>query len=397
MPILSRIRSPLRMTDLSAAVFLRRDASHAQFERRFAERFGFDHAVLFPSARTAIRTLLEALSLREADVLCPAYTCVAVPAAIAASGNRVRFIDSSRDHFLPDENAIRQALAAPAAAAVLTPLYGYARGSPAALLRELHPGIFIVGDEAQSFRDVPIERGMLDAAVYSFGLGKAMTALSGGMLVLRNADLALTVRAYRDAGFTRPPLSRDMRLIARGALSIAAYREPLVRIVHTLEGRGANLRSAGYDVSLDAPGAQAYERPPLPSPMQIALGMRQLARLDEMMKRRAELGDYYQTRLTAEGFSLFAWDERPSWVRFPFAAAGRAAVVAGLHRAGIQVGTFLDYACTELPGFAHERDRYPRASDWARMMINLPNWPGMRRNDAGRVVNALVAIRGEPK
>src|SRR5437764_9736482 len=99
--------------------------SAALLESAFAERYGFRYAALFPYARSALRTLLEALGWRGQEVLCPAYICAEVPYSVTLSGNRVAFVDSTADHFLPGAREWRAAATAQSVMASFTPLFGY--------------------------------------------------------------------------------------------------------------------------------------------------------------------------------------------------------------------------------------------------------------------------------
>ena len=99
--MLARVRSNLSLGDLWHAVWARSPVPAEVLERLAAERFGFSGAVLFPYARSALQALLRAPGWHGREVLCPAYICAEVPYAVTLSGNRVRFVDSAADHFLP--------------------------------------------------------------------------------------------------------------------------------------------------------------------------------------------------------------------------------------------------------------------------------------------------------
>src|SRR5262249_4320701 len=121
-------------------------------ERAVAERFSFPHALLFPYARTALSALLLARGWRDREILCPAYICAEVPYAITASGNRVGFVDSAGDHFLPGAVQWRAAASADTAMAIVTPLFGYPVDKAAeASVRAVAPDAFVLYDESQSY------------------------------------------------------------------------------------------------------------------------------------------------------------------------------------------------------------------------------------------------------
>ena len=59
--MLARVRSNLAFRDLLLGAMAGEPRSAALLESAFAVRYGFRYAALFPYARSALRTLLEAL------------------------------------------------------------------------------------------------------------------------------------------------------------------------------------------------------------------------------------------------------------------------------------------------------------------------------------------------
>jgi dTDP-4-amino-4,6-dideoxygalactose transaminase len=394
--MLARVRSNLTITDLLRAATPGAAEPIEALERAFSERFSFRHALLFPYARTALYALLLARGWRGREILCPAYICAEVPSAITQSGNEVRFVDSAADHFLPGAAEWRMASSTNAAMAVITPLFGYPvdKGAEAAI-RGAAPDAFLLYDESQSY-GAEDERGVqmrdADGALFSFGLGKMMTTLSGGLLLLRDTAIFQAVRALRDAQCSRPNLAHTMNLVAKGLAAWTGFREPALSVLDLAARRLRVLPVDAEDWTPTEGPRLPADGKIMPSAYQAKLGLHQLAKLDLFLTARKEIARYYENRLREEGLRTFDYARIPTWPRYPWPVARRDAVVSELHRHKIQVSIFLPYSCADLPVYRNRARACPNAALWGRSMINLPNWYGMEIDQAEQVVDMLLRL-----
>jgi dTDP-4-amino-4,6-dideoxygalactose transaminase len=283
--------------------------------------------------------------------------------------------------------------------AIVTPLFGYSLDGQEVLkrIRAGAPNAFVLGDEAQSYAPsagADSWQHGVDGVLLSLGLGKMLTSLSGGLLLLRDDKLAAVVRAYRDTRFVRPSLKAQAMLIAKGCAAMAAYSEPclsLLQIVGRTVPAVARLLREWDNVEQPGLPDNAWNTP---SPLQAAIGLRQLGHLPALRANRIRMGAYYDRRLPEEGFRVFAHSSQPTWPRYPFAVSRPRAVGELLARQGIQVGSFLDYSSADLPAYRSTDGAFPNASHWGSSMINLPNWFNDERL-AERVIEALIRVRRE--
>jgi dTDP-4-amino-4,6-dideoxygalactose transaminase len=397
MSMLPRVRSNLTIEDLWGAGVMGVVDPIKRLEETFAARFGFPHALLFPYGRSALHSLLLALEWRDREILCPAYTCAEVPYAISCSGSRIRFVDSAPDHFLPGETEWSAAASASSAMAVITPLFGYPVGGQCeAVVRRAAPDAFILFDESHAYgiRDTDgLQARNTDGVLFSLGLGKMLTALSGGVLLLRDRHTCSAVKKLRDARYAASGLLHDMKLVAKGIAAWLAFREPAVSILDLLGRRLGVLPVQAQDWTPSEEPTLPSDSETLMSAYQARIGLLQFARLDTVVASRQRNGQYYDRRLLEEGFRTFPHAATPTWPRYPWPVADRDAAAKGLHGRGIQVSFFLPYSCADLPAYHEQSDACPNAAFWGRSMINLPNWPGLEIAQAERVISALVRLR----
>ena len=375
--MLAHIRTPLLLTDLWRSESREKNDPIEALERAFAQRFGFSYGLLFPFGRIALRALITALDWHDREVTCPAYTCEVVPHTIAATGNRVVYVDSAANHFLPGTEEWSIAASSQTAMAIVTPLFGYqVEKGGEQCLRSVAPNAFILYDEAQSYGtadDGGFQMRDADGALFSLGLGKFMTALTGGVLLLRDADLYRAVRAIRDR--TRAPnAAHTLKLITKGLASWTAFREPAVTV---LEGLSGWISLPSVDSSDWAVSDIAF------STYQAEIGLQQFRRLDAAITHRRNIGSFYDRRLAEEGFHTFTHTHAPTWPRFPWPASNREATRRVLRSFNVQLGGYLSTACADMP----------KATLWARSIVNLPIWTGLTLWQAGKVVDALARLR----
>jgi dTDP-4-amino-4,6-dideoxygalactose transaminase len=393
--MLARVRSNLTLADLLRVAA--RDASEpiAALEEAFAVRFAFPHALLFPYARSGLYALMLAQSWRQREILCPAYICAEVPYAVSASGNRAKFVDSAADHFLPEPPQWQAGASRSAAMAIVTPLFGYPVDKEAeAALRAVAPGIFVLYDESQSY-GVEDQEGLqmrdADGALFSLGLGKMATALSGGVLLLRDTGLFQRVRTVRDSRFSAPRLAHTIKLVGKGLAAWTAFHEPALTLLD-VAARWLPIASLDPERAIPTGPKLPADATIMPSRYQARLGMLHLSQLDLFLAARRAIGQAYQDRLHAAGLRTFRYRHTPTWPRFPLPVAQRNVVVSAFRRHGIQLSPFLPYSSADLPVYREQGQACRNAALWGRSMINLPNWHGMKSNHVERIVAALLDL-----
>jgi dTDP-4-amino-4,6-dideoxygalactose transaminase len=255
----------------------------------------------------------------------------------------------------------------------------------------------VIYDEAQSYGATD-EGGLqardADAALSSLGLGKMITGLGGGMLLVRDAALHRELVSMRDRRQVRAGATRIGYSLVAGLVAWFAFREPMVTLIDQSAATRTlfkpDIRYRGSDESPELPDDAEVLMPPY----QARIGLRQLARLGSILAARERLGNFYERRLREEGFRTFAYAHRPTWPRYPLAVQDRQGLIAYCRQHKVQLSDFLDYSSADLPFYRNEAaDNFPRASLWGRSMINLPIWHGMDEARAQRVISALARAR----
>ena len=149
------------------------------------------------SGRTALWLILKALSGLKSrkEVLIPAYTCPAIPAAVFKAGLKPVLVDINLTDFGFEHQDLEKKIGRDTLAVIVVHLFGYPAPVDEALKLCRQSGVFLVEDAAQAFGNIscgPSERklGLMgDAGFFSFGRGKPMSALHGGLAVTGSAEI----------------------------------------------------------------------------------------------------------------------------------------------------------------------------------------------------------------
>jgi len=227
----------------------------AEFESAFADRIGARYAVATPSGTAALHLSLSALDLGPDDeVIVPDFTMFATVAAVLYCGARPVCVDVDPETYTIDPAAVRAALTPKTRAIVAVHIYGHSADmEPLRAIAEEHR-LALVEDaaEAHGARYRGQNCGTLgDLAAFSFYGNKIISTGEGGMLVTSDALLAEKARSLGDM----------------------AHR-PGARFSHD---------QLGYSYRMGS--------------LQAALGLGQLAHLDEFLARKRWMAASYAERL----------------------------------------------------------------------------------------------------
>jgi perosamine synthetase len=374
----------------------------ARFEQRFAQRFGATDAVAFPYGRSALWAMLQAVGVRDAEVIVPAYTCSVVAYAVSMSGNRPRFVDIRLDDYNMDLDLLAAAIGPATRAVVATHIFGYPLDLDqlTAIMvdaeRRWGHKIWLIQDCAHAFGAT--WRGRLvgetgDVALYALNVSKMMTAIFGGMLTFSDPELAATVRHWRDAQFRQPSWRKPWLRRLYLAATAAAFTEPVYGLTWWLQERTSWLDRLTRSYHLDDHIAMPPDHRDTMLDVEAAVGLMQLERYDAIIARRRSNAAFFNDSLKP----------RPGWVPPPIVEGAtyshyvmrvpdRAACVAAAARQGLHLGELIQYSVPQLAPYAHAASEHPNADLASRSTINVPVDAACTEARRGRIVAVLNGL-----
>ena len=339
-----------------------------RFEQAMAKYQGAGHAVATNSCTAALHLALLACGVGPGDeVIVPTLTFCATANVVVHVGARPVLVDVARDS---------QCLTAAAVAAAITPrtraiLPVHFAGWPAPLaeLRALadRRGLALVQDAAHCVEGrldgLPPSR-FGDVTCYSFYVTKNVVTGEGGMAVTDDAALAERMRVLRLHGMDADAWKRFTQ---------AGYRH-------------YECVEPGFKYNM--------------TDMQAAMGVHQLARVEENLQARERQWQRYHAELADLPLELPT--EPPRAIRHARhlytvlvgqnGGVSRDELIQGLHRAGI--GSGVHYRPVHVHPFYRERfgyapDAYPTGHDIGQRTLSIPLGPALTEDEQTRVIVAL--------
>jgi dTDP-4-amino-4,6-dideoxygalactose transaminase len=394
--VIPRLKPFLDTRELAAAWAPAPDAVD-RFERAFAAQFGHAHAIAFPYGRSALRVLFEALGIRDAEVVLPAYTCVVAPHAVVLSGNHCRFVDVTLDDFNMNLADLESVLNERTAAIVATHLFGYPLDLDRldaiveASERRLGRKILVIHDCAHAFgarwrgRFVTMQP---DVALFGLGISKLMTSVFGGMLTTDDGEIARKVRAWRQQRFTSSAARRWMRRAYLLAI-YPAFDDRLYGVVRWLQDDTPLLDRLTKAYHLD----DVIHFPPdaegLMTDVEAEVGLVQLHKYPGIVARRVETARFYDEHLQGiPGWTLPPLVDGATYSHYVVRVPDRRREQDRFRRRGIQLGELIEYSVPHMKAYAPIAGpgEWPNSKFLSEHTINVPIHASLTDRQRDRVV-----------
>jgi aminotransferase len=339
----------------------------AAFEAAFAEHLDVDPAsmVFLNSCTAGLFIAMELLELAEGDeVVLPSISFVAAANAIAASGARPVFCDVDPYTLNPRSFDVERAISGQTKAVVVLHYGGYPGEITSIADLCQNRGLPLIEDAAcavASSVDGRVVGGFGDMAMWSFDAMKILSTGDGGMLYVRDPELARRAR----------------RLAYHGLEQSSGFSK--ARVSHRwweLDVRDFAHRMIGNDLTA-------------------AIGQVQLRRMPEFIQRRKEVVESYDTEL-ADVTGLRLPPPLPSghkssyyfyWVQM--AAENRDQVAADLYDAGVYT-TFRYPPLHRVPAYKADADLVlPGVDHASETTLCLPLHQGLDDAEVSKVVTEV--------
>jgi perosamine synthetase len=364
-----------------------------EFEAAVATRVGARYGLAFAYGRSGVIALFKALGMRQAEVILPVYTCSSMAEAVIVSGNKPVFVDIDLADYNMDIRAMKRALTPQTRAIIATHMYGYPADIDAIREQVSDDRVLIIEDAALALR--PATRGKRkmssDVALYSFGRGKQLYTIAGGVMVTNSSDLYERMKVYRDQKMSQLPgrvwARRCMQVLTAYMALNGSLEKRLVQIKNV--GAVRRTREAIGLVRSDMPRDYATAC----ADFQGRMGLVQLRKLDSVLERTRSIAEVYSRALQGiPGLTLAPMIPGSTCVRYTVRVRGRDEI--GFRQRmwdeDIEVGLNFSYTLSQLKAYqAYATGQYPQAEQAAREVVNLPIYAGLDDAEVRRVVECI--------
>lgn len=382
----------------------REGSSLPKLQQWFEQRYDVESVALFDSGRSALTAILRSLDLQEGDeVILQAFTCVVVPNAILAAAGTPVYIDIDQYYNLnPDELAHYLDKPNHRVKAVIVQ---HTFGIPAQIdrIREIcnQHDIRLIEDCAHALgaRINDQEVGTFgDAALFSFGRDKVISAVSGGAAIARHPEIARGIQMVHGWYFLPGHKWIAQRLFHPLVFAIAQrfyYVFSLGKVLISLSLRLGiiPLVLQPQEKSSKAPNV-TYQFPNILA----AWALSQLERLDEMNAHRRQIAKQYMDAFKEKAIDGYVLPEipvgaEPIWLRFPVLLSKPHALLHELKGRGILLGDWYSSVVAptdcDLGAARYTLLSMPWAERISARIVNLPNSPTTTAREADRVIEAI--------
>lgn len=344
-----------------------------RFEQLFAEATGAREAVTLSNGTAALHAAVAAAGIGPGDeVIVPPMTFAATANAVVFQGGRPVFADVDPGTLLLDPSMAEQAITPRTRAIIPVDFAGQpCRYDELAKLAEGH-GLVLIADACHSlggvYRGRPVG-SLADQSCFSFHPVKPITTGEGGMVSTDDPDRAEWLRSFRNHGIDTDFRQRE---------ATGAWTYQMVRL--------------GYNYRL--------------TDIQCALGLSQLRRLSEFLRRRREIAARYDTAFqelpaitplkiradVTHAYHLYVVRLKPDGLR-----VGRREIFQALRAE--RIGVAVHYMPVHVHPFYRERfgigpGLCPEAERAYEEILTLPLFPGMTDQDVSDVVEAVEKVLG---
>lgn len=338
----------------------------AEFEVAFAEYVGSDHAVAVNSATAALHLSCLALGIGPGDeVLVPTITFVSTAHAVRYCGATPVFVDVMSDTLNIDVVHAESRITGQTRAVIPVHYGGHSCGMDDVWAMARKYRLAVIEDAAHAcgaeYQGEKIGGLSSDTTCFSFHAVKNLTTADGGMVTTNQPDVADILRRLRWCGITKDTWQRTNGTIPKHQYSW--YYE---------------VQELGYKCHMND--------------IMAAIGLVQLAKLDEMNARRREIADTYDA-----AFSHLSWlrTPPPTLHNYVIKTRHRNELNLHLHEQGISTG--VHYMPIHLqPYYQQQFQPYlPVAERVWLELLTLPLYPDMADEDVHTVTSAVIKFGAE--
>lgn len=390
-------RAPdLDASDIVAA--LRPGTGRCEFEAAVAGRVGARYALAFAYGHAGLIASFKALGVTGVDVVLPAYTCTLMADVILACGNRPLFVDIDLSDYNVRPEAMKAVLTPQTKAVIATHMYGYPTDVDAIRDGVSDERILIVEDRAMGLSTFPSGAVELrsDLALFSFGPGKHLFTVQGGVIATNSADLYEKIKAYRDEKMAELPVALLTKRWARFLLTYLPFGERISPYRLRQAIRRVIPPSPTEDPPLSEQTLIAWDHEKRYADFQARVGMSQLKKLDAIVDKRRKLSQFYDQALRdVPGLTPAPIVPGATYAYYTVRVERRDEIDFSqqMRAKGVEVSQVYERVLPFRERFrSYANGRYLNTVQATRQVVNFPIYPRLRMAQAEYVVECARNI-----
>lgn len=376
----------------------RKGESAQKLEQWFMNFTGAATAKAFTSGRGALYAILRSLNLPQgSEVLLQAYTCVAVPDPVLWAKLQPVYVDCDESLMMSPED-LEKRITGKSKVLIIQHTFGQPADMVKLMAIAQKFNLFVIEDCAHALGAASGEQKLStfgDAAFFSFGRDKVLSAVFGGVAVVRNPEIGSRLAAVH-ASYVLPSRFWIWQQLMHLPVLASAKRLydmfSLGKIKLELAKRLRIISKAVYATEKSG-GAPDFVFRKMPEAT-AQLALHQLEKLERFNTHRRQLALYYANALHDAGIKSVAYKNGDGiFLRYAIFHPKAHDIVAYARARGVELGDWytvpvapagVDYAAIGyVPGSC------PVAEKMAGETLNLPTHIGISRPDADYIIEML--------
>lgn len=374
-----------------------------QFEDKFAQYIGAQHAFSFGAGRMAFYAILKAMDIKEGDeVILPGYTCVVVPNAVIYAGAKPVYVDIDPYTFTIDVQKIEERITPNTRAVLAQHMFASFCDMEAISKIANKYNLKVIEDSAHALgADYNGKKAgnFGDAAFFTMEQSKIITTWMGGVAVTNNTVLADKLRELQNH-----TQFLDKEAIRKMAWQLVLYYL-LGHPVTSFIGRYfvvllVKLGIVTPNITQDEMVGKKPEKYPVRlSNIQARIGLRQLEKIEANLKHRREVTTIYEDTLKSLGIGINKCNGyNPAHIRYTFLVKDRQKLKEIFQNNQIDLGEWYNSVIhpwgSSLEALYYQGGSCPVAEFVAEHCANLPTHPKVNKRDVGRIIRLLQQHSG---
>lgn len=351
----------------------------AEFEKQLAEYCESSHAVTVGNATAGLELLLQVFDIKEGDdVITTPYTYTATASVSIHRGIKPTFVDVKKDTFLIDIDKLYDAIKPNTKAIYSVDIAGVPVDYDKiheVLRAKGREDILLVADSAHAFGASYKGKkvgSQMDAHVFSFHAVKNLTTAEGGAVTFNDNKL-----------LGKKDLTKDLKLMSLHGQSKDAL---------------SKMKAGAWKYDIIYPGYKCNM-----TDINAAIGLVQLSRYENMLKRRKVIFDIYTDALKDKDWAIIPFERQNDTVTSyhlytlrlrNFKEKDRNEIIKAM--ADRDIATNVHF--TPLPmftaykNFGYSIKDYPNAYEQYKNEITLPMYSTLSKGDAEYVIENLIDV-----
>lgn len=370
----------------------------------FKKFFGTKYVASYESARSALYFVLKELGIKKGDeVLLQAFTCVAAVNPIKWAQATPVFVDINLEDFNLDLADLINKVNEKTKAIIVQHTFGY----PACIGEVLEfagPKKITVIEDCAHTIGTQLDGKKLgtfgDAAIFSLGRDKAVSACFGGVAITNNKEHGKSLSEGEK--FLSPPLQK---WVARKVLyTIVAYltrkfydKFSLGKFIHFIASRFGLIDTATSEGEKKEGKLPIYAKSCMPNAF-ARIALHQLKKLDKINKQRQRTLSLYMERLAKFNINevtLPNWKKQKKFypLRVPLLVKKRDELLKFAENRGVLLGDWYDVPVAprrvDPVKAGYKQGSCPKAEEVCKEIINLPLHLNLSEEEALKVVTVI--------